>query len=137
MIPDYFYGVAVENSISDAQLERYYNEFQSYKFHHLKKRKHKEFFLSVIIQLNVGTAIKMCEFLMSKLRIPRSPNIDLYKHEFVLHYINSIQDDRADFLLLWSLINVVDDINKIRFLSNYLSRKELKEIKYEKPIRFI
>lgn len=137
MIPEYFYCVAVENSVTDTQLERFYNEFWQHKFQYLKRKKHKEFFLSVIIQFNLATAIKICEFIMSKVRIPRAPDVELYKHEYVLHYLNNLPEEKADFLLLWGLVNTADDINKIKFVSRYLFRKEEEQKKHEPIIKFI
>lgn len=126
MIPFYVIELTEKLGINDIEAEKAYNAMVELKFLSLEKSQHKAFFLAVIALLGVKHALSICEWISSKYRIPRL-EITKYKHEYCLHYLNSLDTDKADKLLLLALIDTVEDIKKIKTISKTLRVKAKKQ----------
>lgn len=136
MIPQYVFNIAERLSLTDDVVEQAYLEMQSLKFILLERQTHKEFFLAVISLFGVGVAIRICEWIMNRYKPPRT-EVPRYKHEICLHWLNCIDSNKADKVLMMALINLEDDILKIRKAIDFLRINNKATIKRCKIINFI
>jgi len=123
--PAYAYSIAQIYGVSDVMTQEAWERFKYLKLHKLEKDEIKKFFFSLLCL--EAPVVKVFDFLLDKLRIPKTVPIDQYKHEYVIHHLNTVSDAR--FLVLYALVNVYDNVKVIRQVSEILFKKEKKEVK--------
>jgi len=136
-IPEWVWLVAPHYNIKDADVERAWADFEYGRFFILDSRTLKEFFFILIARKGIKKAVALCDYIIKEIRIPRSYRAE-YKHEYVLHYLNTLSLDRAVQLILLALVYVENDINFIReVIKPFVRKKEVQGVKNVKPINFI
>lgn len=128
MIPEYVYEVVENTNVNGDNLLIAYENFKYLKFHTLTRQSHKAFFFAVILLLGQGKALQLCEMIMKRYRIPKK-EIPRYKHEYCIHYLNSLDVDKADKILLMNLIELEDNIQHIRAIAKTLTLRVESESK--------
>lgn len=118
MIPDYVYFTAQQRGLGDVEAEKAWANFEYLKLHFLKEHAYKIFFLNVLLLFDTGMAVRIMEFLQNKLRVQKVYDVTLFKHEHLIHYLNSMHINQATLNLIWALINCANDLQKVKIIVN-------------------
>ena len=127
-IPEYAYGIAQVCNASDTIAEELWGQFVHLKLNKIDSQMFKEFFFMLLCLKGHGIVIKLFDFILQNIRIPKSVPIESFKHEWVIYFLN--MSNNAKTILLYALINVCDDLNAIRKVSKLLFNN--KDVKIER-----
>lgn len=138
-IPDYILFVGSICGKTDTEIEQLWGEFCRAKFLVLESRKLRQVFFAIFCLFGYGGAVKVCNQIKKLFRIPKTIAIIEFEHEHVLWYLNTIDENTVDKLILSALINTQNDIAKLRMIVNLIIQKkqEHKEKSHGNIINFI